>query len=78
MSRRLRASVPGFIVTPQAVTKRHKMRTRARNRRDIPPGPGILSGDEGEFVIYRVKRTPPAKKASSNEEEGEASDTNAQ
>ena len=52
--------------------------TEARNRRDIPPGPGILSGDEGEFVIYRVKRTPPAKKASSNEEEGEASDTNAQ
>ncbi len=20
---------------------------------DIPPGPGMVSGDEGEFVIYR-------------------------
>ncbi len=65
-----------LLVTACGVTM--KPGTEARNRRDIPPGPGILSGDEGEFVIYRVKRTPPAKKASSNEEEGEASDTNAQ
>ena len=43
-----------------------------RNRRDIPPGPGIISGEEGEFVIYRLKRTPPAKKTS--EQEGEAED----
>jgi len=53
--------------------------TEPRNRRDIPPGPGILSGDEGEFVIYRVKRTPPAKKTSDKEgEEDEADDTGAQ
>ncbi len=35
-----------------------------RNRREIPPGPGIMSGEEGEFVIYRLNRTPPATRAS--------------
>ena len=31
--------------------------------RDNPPGPGILSGDEGEFVIYRKRReSPPTPK----------------
>ncbi len=46
----------------------------ARNRREIPPGPGVITGEEGEFVIYRVKRTPPAKKASDEEEEADDQD----
>lgn len=25
----------------------------SHNRREIPPGPGLLSGSDGEFVIYR-------------------------
>lgn len=66
-----------LLVTACGVTM--KPGTEPRNRRDIPPGPGILSGDEGEFVIYRVKRTPPAKKTSDKEgEEDEADDTGAQ
>ena len=35
-----------------------------RNRRDIPPGPGIMTGEQGEFVLYRLQRTPPASKPS--------------
>lgn len=26
---------------------------KSHARRDIPPGPGLLTGDQGEFVIYR-------------------------
>ena len=26
---------------------------RARNNRDIPQGPGLFTGSQGEFVIYR-------------------------
>ena len=29
--------------------------------REIPEGPGLLSGEDGEFVIYRKKMDPPAK-----------------
>ena len=65
-----------LLVTACGVTM--KPSTEPRNRREIPPGPGVLSGDEGEFVIYRVKRAPPEKKASNDEAEDEAGDTDAQ
>ena len=26
---------------------------------EIPKGPGLLSGEDGEFVIYRKKSDPP-------------------
>ena len=41
-----------------------------RNRRDIPPGRGIMTGEQGEFVLYRVKRTPPKKESSQQEGQG--------
>lgn len=28
---------------------------------EIPEGPGLLSGEDGEFVIYRKKSDPPAE-----------------
>lgn len=28
---------------------------RSHARRDTPPGPGLLTGKEGEFVIYRLE-----------------------
>lgn len=28
---------------------------KSHARRQIPPGPGILSGPQGEFVIYRLE-----------------------
>ena len=28
---------------------------------DIPEGPGLLSGEDGEFVIYRKKKDIPEK-----------------
>ena len=28
---------------------------------DIPPGPGLLTGEDGEFVIYRKPRADPEK-----------------
>ncbi len=66
-----------LLVTACGVTM--KPGTEPRNRREIPPGPGILSGDEGEFVIFRVKREPPAKQTSDkNGEEDTASETDAQ
>lgn len=27
-------------------------------RREMPPGPGLLSGSDGEFVIFRQGREP--------------------
>ncbi|MDJ0610962.1 MAG: hypothetical protein QNJ67_18455 [Kiloniellales bacterium] len=27
-------------------------------RREIPPGAGLLTGDQGEFVIFRVEGEP--------------------
>lgn len=32
----------------------------SRNRREIPPGPGLFSGSDGEFVVFRS--TGPAEK----------------
>lgn len=37
--------------------------TRSHNRQEIPPGPGMLSGDDGQFVIYRKKDTDSDKAA---------------
>ena len=52
-----------LLVTACGVTM--KPGSEPRNRRDIPPGPGIMTGEQGEFVLYRVKRTP-AKKTTTN------------
>ena len=44
----------------------------APNNREYPPGPGILSGKDGEFVIYRKKELaaePPAESAKAAEDE---------
>ena len=27
-------------------------------RREIPPGPGLFTGSEGEFVLYRLNEEP--------------------
>jgi len=27
-------------------------------RREIPPGPGLLTGSQGEFVIFRMEGSP--------------------
>ena len=27
---------------------------KSHARRDVPPGPGILTGKQGEFVLYRL------------------------
>lgn len=44
----------------------------APNNREIPAGPGILSGKDGEFVIYRDQKPvsePPAESAEDDEDE---------
>jgi len=43
-------------------------------RRDIAPGPGLLTGSSGEFVIFRVEDAPesgtaPGKPAQADEGE---------
>lgn len=30
-------------------------------RREIPPGPGLLTGSQGEFVIFRVEGNPASE-----------------
>jgi hypothetical protein len=30
----------------------------SHNRRDIPPGPGLVSGEQGEFVLFRRFEEP--------------------
>ena len=32
--------------------------TKSHARRDIPPGPGLLTGKQGEFVLFRVGGDP--------------------
>ncbi len=51
-----------LLVTACGVTM--KPGSEPRNRRDIPPGPGVMTGEQGEFVLYRLQRTPPASKPS--------------
>lgn len=29
--------------------------TKSHARREIPPGPGILTGEQGEFVLFRLE-----------------------
>lgn len=37
-----------------------KQGSRPMARRDIPPGPGLLTGPQGEFVIFRLEDGQPA------------------
>ena len=46
---------------------------KSHARREIPPGPGLLSGKQGEFVIYRLEdksgdEGEPGKEAQAGEE----------
>ncbi len=35
---------------------------KSHARREIPPGAGVLTGQQGEFTIYRQEeKTPPAR-----------------
>ncbi len=43
--------------------------TKSHARRDIPPGPGVLSGEDGEFVIFRVEGDPPRKQGADDGKE---------
>ncbi len=43
---------------------------RPRNANDSPTGPGMLSGDNGEFVIYRVDKPPPEEELPPADETG--------
>ena len=36
-------------------------------RRDAPPGPGLLSGEDGEFVLFRRGDEPAAAGAAGEE-----------
>ena len=47
-----------------------------RNRRDIPPGPGVMTGEQGEFVLYRVKRTTPKKEGKAEQGGGAGKKSN--
>lgn len=38
-------------------------------RRDNPPGPGILSGKDGEFVLFRLEAPPRETEAASPAED---------
>lgn len=31
---------------------------KSHARRDIPPGPGIFTGKDGEFVLFRLEEEP--------------------
>ena len=44
-------------------------------RREVPPGPGLLSGSDGKFVIFRQGREPAGSGAVNEENEaGEAAE----
>ncbi len=40
---------------------------QARNSREIRQGPGMLTGSEGEFVIFRVEQTEPVEEEAPEE-----------
>jgi len=52
-----------------------KQGSKSMARRDIAPGPGLLTGPTGEFVIFRVEGSPteeaPASPPSAPAKEGE-------
>ncbi len=43
---------------------------KSHARRDIPPGPGILTGEEGEFVLFRLEGEPSEEEAVGEGEAG--------
>ena len=43
---------------------------RPRNARESPTGPGMLSGEDGEFVIFRVDKPPPEEELPPADETG--------
>jgi hypothetical protein len=50
--------------------------SKSMARREIPPGPGLLTGSQGEFVIFRLEGNPteaaPSSLPSAPAKEGEA------
>ena len=42
--------------------------TKSHARREIPPGPGILTGPQGEFVLFRLKGDVEAEEAAGEAE----------
>jgi len=41
---------------------------KSHRRQEVPPGPGLLSGEQGEFVIFRYE-VPAEKEEAANENE---------
>jgi len=50
---------------------------RSHRRQEVPPGPGLLSGGEGEFVIYRLE-VPAEKEETDNRNEQKPKNANAE
>ncbi len=44
--------------------------TKSHARRDIPPGPGILTGEQGEFVLFRLEGEASEEEAAGEGEGG--------
>jgi hypothetical protein len=42
---------------------------KSHARREIPPGPGLLSGEQGEFVLLRTYEKPPEKEQTDEKNE---------
>lgn len=42
--------------------------SKSMARREIPPGPGLLTGSQGEFVIFRVEGAPAGEAPASEPE----------
>lgn len=40
---------------------------RARNNRDLPQGPGLFTGSEGQFILYRSESTAEEVKGESGD-----------
>ncbi len=46
--------------------------TKPHARRDIPPGPGILTGEQGEFVLFRLEGESSKEEGAGEGEAGKA------
>lgn len=46
--------------------------TKSHARREIPPGPGILTGEQGEFVLFRLEGESGEEEGAGEGEAGEA------
>ena len=51
-----------------------KQGTKSHARREIPPGPGILTGPQGEFVLFRLEGDAQVEVPREEDENGEAED----